>query len=154
VRFETRYDRWLVIVLLIAAVFTCLVIPALIIAGRGPHAPPSWIPFVPWGLWLAVLVSTLPQYYETREDGLFLRQGWKKRLLPYDSLVELRSTTDARSAGVFSMQRINITTREGRRFIIAVAEEDLFFATVAERCPQLARSGFGLAITLSPPAAS
>jgi hypothetical protein len=149
VRFETRYDRWLVILLVVAAVVTCVILPAQLMVRHGPHPPPRWIPFLPWALWLLVAVATLPQYYEVREDGLFLRQGWRRILLPYESLNALECTTGARSAGVYSMQRILITTREGRRYLIAVAREDEFLAEVGRRSPQLSRTGFGLGISLA-----
>ena len=53
-----------------------------------------------------MLVNMLPQYYEVRTDGLFIRQGWRKALVRYADLVEPQSTTGARIAGVFSIDRI------------------------------------------------
>jgi len=149
VRFETRYDRWLVIILGFAALLTCVVLPALYLANERQTGP-SWVPFLPWALWMAVLVSTLPQYYILRDDGLFLRIGWRKILLPYPSLAALTSVTDSRSAGVYSMQRIEIQTNGGKRYIIAVAREEDFMEEIARRCPHLGRAGFGLGVTLTP----
>jgi hypothetical protein len=101
-----------------------------------------------WGI---VLSCMLPQYYEVLESGLFLRQGWRKSLIPYASLVELQPMSDSRSSGVFSTQRILVVTREGKRFLIAVAEEERFLAEVSKRCPQLERRDFGWGIPLAPP---
>jgi len=83
-------------------------------------------------------------------DGLFLRQGWRRILIPYASLVELQCMTDSRSAGVFSTQRILVVTAEGKRYLIAVADEEGFLEAVAARCPQLEKRGFGLAVPMAP----
>jgi len=98
---------------------------------------------MPLAIWLIALPCTLLQYYEVREDGLFLRQGWRKSLSPYASLVELQSMSDSRSAGVFSTDRVLAVTQEGKRFLIAVAEEESFLTEVSKRCPQLERRNFG-----------
>jgi len=150
-RFETKFDRWLVVVLVLAAVATCVVIPALRILAPGPHPGPLWGPVLPLAIWLIMLPCTLPQYYEVRETGLFLRQGWRRSLIPYESLVELQSRSDSMSAAVYSTDRILVVTKEGKRFVIAVAEEDRFLAEVAKRCPQLDRRNFGLGMPLAPP---
>jgi hypothetical protein len=132
-RFATRFDRWLVVLLVIAALVSCGAIPYLL------------------PVWLAVLSMTLPQYYEVRDNGLFIRQGWRKILIPYASLIELQSVTNSMSAAVFSSQRILIVTREGRRILIAVAEDDRFLEEVSRRAPQLERKAFGLGLPLAPP---
>jgi hypothetical protein len=138
-RFETRYDRWLAALTVLAAVVTCVVVPARRLLAPGSQPAPAW------------LTVTLPQYYEVVESGLFLRQGWRKSLIPYASLVELQPMSDSRSSGVFSTQRILVVTREGKRFLIAVAEEERFLAEVSKRCPQLERRDFGWGIPLAPP---
>lgn len=106
-RFETKFDRWLVIVLVIAACAS-FTLPASLLR-PGPHPTPQIVAgcSVPV-LWLAVLLCTLPQYYELRPDGLFIRQGWKKSLTPYAGLIEVQSLSDSRSAAVFSTDRILI----------------------------------------------
>jgi hypothetical protein len=150
-RFETKFDRWLVIVLVFTACVTFSV-PASLLLTPGPHPTPQTLAacFVPV-LWLVVLSGTLPQYYEVRADGLFIRQGWKKSLIPYASLLEVTPQSDSRSAAVFSIDRILIVTRNGKRLVIAVAEDDRFFSELAKRCPQLERRAFGLGTPLSPP---
>jgi hypothetical protein len=149
-RFQTRYDRWLVVVIVLTIVLTCGILPALRIFAPGSNPPPLWVALLPVAIWLVVIPCTLPQYYEVREDGLFLRQGWRKRLIPYGSLVEVQEMSDTRSAGVFSWDRILVVTREGKRFLIAVEEEERFMTEVAKRCPQLERKPFGLSVPLYP----
>lgn len=150
-RFETKFDRWLVVVLVLAAVVSCGVLPATRFLAPGSHPGPLWLAFTPWVIWLIVLPCMLPQYYEVQEAGLFLRQGWRKNLIPYASLVELQSTSDSRSAGVFSTDRMLVVTQDGKRYLIAVAEDDRFLAEVGKRCPQLERRNFGLGMPLAPP---
>ncbi len=86
-----------------------------------------------------------------RADGLFIRQGRKKSLISYASVVEVQSVSDARSAAVYSTDRILILLQNGKRFVIAVAEDDGFFSELAKRCPQLERRAFGPGAPLSPP---
>ena len=150
-RFETRYDRWLVTLTVLAAGVTCVVVPARRFLAPGSQPAPPWLTIAMLAFWGIVLSCTLPQYYEVLESGLFLRQGWRKSLIPYASLVELQPMSDSRSSGVFSTQRILVVTREGKRFLIAVAEEERFLAEVSKRCPQLERRDFGWGIPLAPP---
>ncbi len=102
--------------------------------------------------WIVVLVSVLPQYYEVRDGGLFLKQGWRRTLIPWNLLVQMQTMQDSRSAGVFSTQRILVVTESGKEHLIAVAEEERFLGEVLKRCPQLERRSFGLAVPLAPPA--
>jgi hypothetical protein len=153
-RFETRFDPWLVALLVLAAAVSCVALPAVRFLAPGPHPGPLWFAYTGWVIWLIAIPCTLPQYYEVREDGLFLRQGWRKILIPYASLVELQSRSDSRSAAVFSTDRILVVTQEGKRFVIAVAEDQRFLKEVAKRSPQLQWRNFGLGIPLSPPSIS
>jgi hypothetical protein len=77
------------------------VLPWLHLGDGTLHYPaPPLLKMLPLVIWPFVLVNMLPQYYEVRADGLFIRQGWRKVLVPYAYLAELQSTTDARSARV------------------------------------------------------
>lgn len=138
-RFRTRYDRSLVLVLAFAAVASSVLLPAsryyFQVAGAAP--PALWISFLPTAVWLVVLASSWPQFYEIRDDGLFVRQGWRKTLIAYNSLKDAKAVSDSRSAGVFSARRITLNTRDGKDFTIAVAEEERFLAELGKRCPRL-----------------
>jgi hypothetical protein len=151
VRFKTKFDRWIVAVLVLTAGLTCIVLPVIRLLVPGSQPVPLPAVFLPFAIWLIVLPNTLPQYYEVREDGLFIRQGWRKSLIRYASIAEVQSMTDTRSAAVFSADRVHIVTQSGKRFIIAVAEEARFLDEVAKRCPQLDRKPFGLGTPLSAP---
>lgn len=149
-RFKTKFDGWIVVVLVLTAILTCVILPLLQLMPHTRPVPPFAM-FMPLVIWLIVLPNTLPQYYDVRDDGLFIRQGWRKSLIPYASITEVQPVNDARSAAVFSTDRIFIGTKEGKRFIIAAAEEERFLDALAARCPQLDRKGPGLLLPLSAP---
>ena len=150
-RFKTKFDRWIVIVLVLTAALTCILLPVVRVLVPGSQPIPLPAVFVPVVIWLIVLPNTLPQYYELRSDGLFIRQGWRKSLVPYASIAEAQAMADTRSAPVFSADRIHIVTETGKRFIIAVAEEERFLDELAKRCPQLNQKPSGLGMPLSTP---
>ena len=137
-RFATRFDTWLVAVLLVAV----LVSVALPFAMYFIHALPvrqMWMFLLGPVVLALVLFATLPQYYEVRGNGLFLRQGWRKALLPYAELREVRAERSVLSAPVFSTRRIYLEAAHSSRWIIAVAEQERFLAEVFRRAPQLER---------------
>lgn len=148
-RFATKVDRWLYWLLLLTAILTCVVLPGIILFVPGASPVSRVVVFLPVLAWLIVPLCAFPQYYELREDGLFLRQGLRKNLVPYPSLSEVRSVSNSLSAPVFSTERLTIDTREGRQFLIAVAEENRFLDELSRRTPQLERTAFGLALSLS-----
>jgi hypothetical protein len=152
VRFATKFDGRIVAALL-GGGFASLVLPWVSLAGGGPlrHPAPDWLRMLPWVVWPAILVCMLPQYYEVRPDGLFIRQGWRKVLIKYADLAELQTTMNTRSGAVFSMDRITVATRTGRTLIIAPADQQGLLAAVALRCPHLERKGSGLGSLLSSP---
>jgi hypothetical protein len=142
-RFETRYDKWLTGVL-IAIGLILFGLPIAIYSHHAVNGPPVWIFFFGPVIFLFSLSATLPQYYELREDGLFIRQGWKKALLSYSDLCELSTMNSALSAPVFSTHRLLVTAVPGGQFLIAIAEQERFMAEVALRAPQLEQWPSGL----------
>jgi hypothetical protein len=76
-----------------------------------------------------------PQYIELREDGLFLRRGWKKDLIPYAAVVSIQPLGP----------QLRIATRERKKFsMFELADEARFKAEIANRCPHLRPRRFGL----------
>jgi membrane protein YdbS with pleckstrin-like domain len=143
-RFQTKLDLWLVIVLVVAALAS-LGLPWILPAGGAyRHPAPLWVRYAAWLVWAYVLLATLPQYYEVRPEGLFIRQGVRKALIPYDALLEVQPRTDARSAGVYSLDRVQVVTQGRGTFVIAPREQNRFLEELARRAPQLGRKGFGL----------
>ncbi len=134
-RFETRFDGWLAALLILTGIVTSVVLPASRLLAPGAHPVAPLLTFSPFVIFAVVLSCTLPQYYELRNGGLFIRQGWRKSLIPYASLIEVQPTSDTRSAPVFATHRILLVTEEGQRFVIAVAEDERFLAELSKRCP-------------------
>jgi hypothetical protein len=136
-RFQTKFDSWLVAVLFLSAFISCFVVPATLFRTPAPKWFPILLTVFCWTIWLLALSCTLPQYYEIREDGLFIRQGWKKLLIPYPSLTEVETWRSFLSAAVFSADRIVVTAGAYKCFVIAVVEKERFFAELSNQCPQL-----------------
>jgi len=101
-----------------------------------------------WTIWLLPLSFTLPQYYEIRDDGLFIRQGWKKVLIPYPSLTEVKTWRSFLSSAVFSTDRITVSAGAYKSFVIAVVEKERFFAELSTRCPQMEKKNTGSGFSL------
>ena len=137
-RFKTRYDAWLVAVLS-AVALEMLVMPCAFYFTNVVQGAQMWLFLVGPVIMAFVLSLTLPQYYELRDDGMFIRQGWRRALLSYDGLRELRAETGVLSAPVFSTHRIYVTAASAGGWVIAVAEEEKFLAEVRRRAPQLQR---------------
>lgn len=150
-RFATRYDPWLDVLLVVTGLLVGGGLPFLRFYAPGDHPAPVWLVILPWFIWGVALAATLPQYYEVRPDGLFIRQGWHRFLIAYASVTELQSVSSAMSAPVLSTQRLLIVTNEGRRILIAVADEARFLDEVAHRASQLERRPYGLGLPLAPP---
>jgi hypothetical protein len=151
-RFETRYDCSIVVILSVVALLVGVVLPALRILAPRDHPAPLWLAFMPLAVCLIIVCSALPQYYEIRQNGLFLRIGWRRVLIPFDSLAEVRCNSDTRGFGIaFSSDRMLVATKEGDRFLIAVADEGRFLAELSKRCQHLKQQPFALHIPLSPP---
>jgi hypothetical protein len=145
-RFETRYDKWLVGVLVAIGVIL-FGLPVALYSRLAAHGGPVWILFFfLFGpvIFVFALLATLPQYYEVREEGLFIRQGWHKSVLPYSALCELCAADSALSGPVFSTHRLEVSAVPGGLFLIAVAEQERFLNEVARRAPQMERWPSGL----------
>jgi hypothetical protein len=141
-RFKTRYDVWLVVMLSVVAFLMIGMPSALYLTHVVRGAPMLLFLFGP-AIMAIVLSLTLPQYHELREDGMFIRQGWKRALLSYDALRDLRADTGVMSAPVFSTHRIYLTVVSAGEWVIAVADEEKFLAEVRRRAPQLQRVSGG-----------
>jgi hypothetical protein len=140
---KTRYDKWLAGVL-IATGLILFCLPAWLYLNPATHGKPIWLLLFGPVIFVLALLATLPQYYEVREEGLFIRQGWKKALLAYSALSELSEAESMLSAPVFSTHRLLVTAVPGGQFLIAVAEQERFLEEVARHTPQLEQWPSGL----------
>ena len=81
--------------------------------------------------------ANYPHYYEFQECGLFVRQGWDKHLVPYDSFDKVLPVSHLYKHS--STKRILIISNSGGTLVIALPEQESFIADVSSRCPQLKR---------------
>ncbi len=108
-----------------------------------------------WGMsfmmlgWLGGVSTCWPQYYETRGDGLFIRQGWRRFLVPYGELTRVVSASCVLSAADFLTDRVAVGVSDGRLFMIAPVDQAEFFDALAARAPQLERRTGGLQVPLA-----
>ncbi len=86
---------------------------------------------------LACLAFLLPQSYETTSDGLLVRAGLYRKLIPYASITAIGPCSDTRSSFALSMDRLTIGYGEGKETRIAPADREGFMADLAMRTPQL-----------------
>jgi hypothetical protein len=141
--FKTRYDKWIVVVLG-AVSLLMLAMPCVMYITASMRAGQLWMFLVGPMVMLFALSATLPQYYDVRQDGLLIRQGWKRVLLRYPNLRQLRAETGVLAAPVFSTHRIYLSAVPGGDWILAVAEQERFLDEVQARAPQLTRGPSGL----------
>lgn len=146
-RFATKYDRWVVAGVAAAPVVAGIAWIRMLV-GIANQREPAWIAGGAMLVWLCAMASCWPQYYEVRGDSLFIRQGWRRITIPYAELTAVVASSDAHSAGVFSVDRVLIETSPGNRYIIAPADQAGFFEAIAARAPQLERSAGGLRVAL------
>ena len=142
-RFATKYDWWIVLGLCVAPAFST----AAVFRQKSHLGAGGAITILM--LWLAAMSACWPQYYETRAGFLFIRQGWRKITISYAELTAVVSSSDARSAAVFSTDRVLVETSAGKRYIIAPADQRGFFAEIAAHASQLEPCGGGLHMPLA-----
>ena len=86
---------------------------------------------------LVYLAFLVPQSYETTAEGLLIRAGLYRKLIPYASITAIGPCTDQRSSFALSMDRVKIAYESGKAIRIAPADQDGFMADLAMRTPQL-----------------
>ena len=97
---------------------------------------------------LVYLAFLLPQSYETTSEGLLIRAGLYRKLIPYASITVIGPCSDTRSSFALSLDRMKITYGSGKEIRIAPADQDGFMADLAMRTPQLVKRGFDLVLSI------
>jgi|SRR6185437_14864581 len=146
-RFKTKFDWWIVAALGVAPTLFGYSLTRVVL-GHGRQEM-LWVMSGVMLVWLGAMSACWPQYYEIRDDGLFVRQGWRRIFAPYDSLTSVTTTTSALSAAVFSTDRVAVTTSDGRLLLIAPANQMDFLDEIAARAPQFERRAGGLQVPFS-----
>jgi len=108
-----------------------------------------------WGsglMLLLLLVCAYPQSYETASDGLRIRAGLIRKLIPYAAITAV-CPGSGRPSGLawslaLSLDRVSIQYGTGKEIVIAPADQNAFMADVAMRTPQLVKRGFDLVLSI------
>ncbi len=137
-RFRTRVDWHEMIAPTLAAMGSATLL-VLTVCGRVPLGSALWF----WAFAACIFLSYLLNYCEIRAEGLFIRQPWRKALLPYESLVSIECVDLCSRRWLFSFKRILVVTKT-EEFEIAVVHEGRFIRELSARCPHLVRKEFGL----------
>jgi hypothetical protein len=88
---------------------------------------------------LLVCFKNFPEYYEVQENGLFVRQGWKKNLIPYSTIDMLLPLAPA-FRWLPPINRILVIPEKGENFVVTPSEKETFLTEISKRCPQLEQS--------------
>ncbi len=101
------------------------------------HHTPSWHSVLCVSIWILALAATLPQYYVLDAGNLLIRQGWRRIVIPYSSLVAAQSVHESWSAAVYSADRVLLTTSDNREYLIAPRDRPRFLSELSSRSPHL-----------------
>ncbi|MEP6716696.1 MAG: PH domain-containing protein [Terriglobia bacterium] len=142
-RFQTKFDTWLAITLLISMAATLVTPVVLLILAAVRQRPVPWGLAIPPAIWVVAIAATLPQYYDIREDGLYVRQGWHKALIPYSLIFKVQAVSNTLSSAVYSSERVKIDTQSRGSFMIAPVDRDRFMSELARHTPGTAFAGSG-----------
>lgn len=88
-----------------------------------------------------LLICAYPQWYTTTPEGLLIRAGLTRRLVPYEAITFIGPSSDGRSSVALSMDRVKIEWGLGSDVLIAPADPEAFFADMAMRTPHLTKRG-------------
>ena len=100
------------------------------------------------GLVLGILlVAVYPQSYQTTPDGLLIRSGLTRRLVPYQAITFIGPSRSGQSSVALSVDRVKVEWAPSSEVLIAPADPAAFLADVAARAPHLAIRGRNLVLS-------
>ena len=108
----------------------------------------KWLLAMPAAFTLFILIALYPQKYETSTEGLIVRAGLTKRVIPWQGNALVSATSDSGSSLALSLDRVLIE-HAGGRIRIAPDDQVRFFDDVASHCPQLSRRGMDLVVAFN-----
>jgi hypothetical protein len=121
------------------AVYVCIM-PFIYFTAPGADRTTLHERVIAWAVWGLMLVAMLPHYYEIREDGLLLRLRWRRRLIPYASLVEVWDRPDRTNVRFAAVSLVRVTTDSGNRYTFGVEEKGRFLDELGRRSPRAVRA--------------
>lgn len=124
----------------LAAIGLSMPCVALVAIGASPrHSGLLWLPVI-----LVVLVAVLvvwvvlSTYYEIQGEALVAHSGPFSWRVPLKEIVAVRESNSVRSGPALSMDRLEITYRDGRVLLISPADKAGFLAALHRHAPSLA----------------
>jgi hypothetical protein len=129
-RFRTKFDLWIVLVLTIVPVGALLVIAL---------SEEPWVLALMLPIWALVALVCLPCDYTLEEDKLVVRSGLIKWRVPYSEIKRVYPTRCALSAPAWSLDRIAIAY--GKSWVMVSPKEKLEFLKALMDKAKLKASG-------------
>jgi hypothetical protein len=120
----------------VALIMPCVALAAI---GTSPHIAALWVPAIATLLiTIAVVWVTLATYYEFEGEALIAHSGPFSWRIPLKEISSVRESNSLRSGPALSMDRLEITHRNGRVLLISPEDKSGFLAALRRRAPQLA----------------
>jgi hypothetical protein len=95
-------------------------------------------------LFLAVGICGYPQVYQTAEDGLIVRAGLIRRVIPYDAITFVGPSDDG-----FGFNRVSVRYGANAGVVISPADYRAFLEDMAARARHLTRRGQDLVLAFA-----
>jgi hypothetical protein len=115
----------------------CIAILALVTSG-GLTTRLAWLPMTLTVLVAAMVVwVVLDTYYEFQGDALVVRSGPFSWRISLKDIAAVRESNSLRSGPALSMDRLEITRRNGRAMLISPQDKAGFLAMLHRRAPHL-----------------
>jgi hypothetical protein len=112
---------------------------ALVAIATSPRAAALWVPAIATLVISTVVVwVTLATYYEFEGEALVAHSGPFSWRIPLKDISAVRESNSVRSGPALSMDRLEITHRNGRVLLISPEDKPGFLAALHRRAPQLA----------------
>lgn len=120
----------------VALIMPCVALAAI---GTSPRIVALWVPAVATLLiTITVVWVTLATYYEFEGEALIAHSGPFSWRIPLKEISSVRESNSLRSGPALSMDRLEITHRNGRVLLISPEDKSGFLAALRRRAPQLA----------------
>ena len=132
-RHRAKIDWWIAV-----AVMVAIVVPA----AEGQYLVAA-LPL------LILLSCCLPQSYQTTSEGLLIRAGLVRRLIPYQGITFIGRGNDGRYSLALSSDQVKIHFGPASELAIAPADPEAFFADMQARAPHLRRYGRNLVLAFA-----
>jgi hypothetical protein len=100
-------------------------------------------------LFLAVGICGYPQSYETTKDGLIVRAGLVRRLIPYNAITFVGPSDEGSFSFALSLDRVSIRYGTNSGVLIAPADYQAFLDDLAARATHLTRRGRDLVMAFA-----